>query len=76
MMLVLLTSFETIFDYPGSAFLGAEELFQEYKFTGQMEQFRINFNILMDCLGIYGTGNNFVALQIGYAGYGQALILL
>jgi hypothetical protein len=61
--------------FQGNAFL-QDTLFQEYKFTGEMEQFRINFSILMDCLGIYGSSSSFVALQIGYVGYGSSLILM
>lgn len=42
----------TLVRITGNAFL-QEELFQEYKFTGENEQFRINFSIFMDCLGTH-----------------------
>ncbi len=38
-------------------------------------RFKINFSILMDCLNIYGN-STFVALQMGYGGYGSTLVLM
>jgi len=63
----------------GTAFLEAD-FFQEYKLNTaeeEIEQFRINLGIMMDCLSIYGSGaSGFVALQMAYAGYGNQLLLM
>jgi hypothetical protein len=61
--------------FQGVAILEAD-IFQEYLFTGQTEEFKINFGILMDCLNIFGSTNSLVGLQMAYGGYGQSLILI
>ena len=64
--------------FQGSVVL-EQDLFQEYKCSieEEKEEFKINFSILLDCLGIYGTNtNSFVALQMAYEGYGHPLLLM
>mmetsp|Transcript_17898 Transcript_17898/g.49570 ORF Transcript_17898/g.49570 Transcript_17898/m.49570 type:complete len:285 (-) Transcript_17898:111-965(-) len=50
------------------------ELFSEFKCTGQ-QQFGINLTILLDCLSIFSSSDNFVSLQISFAGEGSPLLL-
>jgi len=66
---------EEIKGLQGNAFL-QEEIFQEYKLKDESECFRINLSIMLDCLGIYGGGTSFVALQMAYGGYGNQLLLM
>ena len=62
--------------FQGTTFV-PQEMFQEFELKGnQTLQFRINLNIFMDCLSIYGTQSTFVTLQMGYGGYGSPLVLM
>lgn len=39
------------------------------------QQFGVNLSVLLECLNIFNSSSNFVALQISYAGHGRPLLL-
>jgi hypothetical protein len=41
----------------------------------EKHEFGINLTLLLECLNIFQTSTNFVALQISYAGEGRPLLL-
>lgn len=38
--------------------------------------FRINFSVMMECLSIFSQSTAYTAMQMGYGGYGQPLIMM
>ncbi|PRD32021.1 UNVERIFIED_CONTAM: Cell cycle checkpoint protein RAD1 [Trichonephila clavipes] len=54
-------------------------LFHEYKVGDQTVIFKVNLNVLLECLNIFGGRNNpgcISTVKICYSGYGSPLILL
>jgi len=54
-------------------------IFQEFIFKEESATFRINLNVLLECLNIFGSSKDtgtFTALKMCYAGYGSPLILM
>ncbi|KXJ27827.1 cell cycle checkpoint protein RAD1 [Exaiptasia diaphana] len=54
-------------------------LFQEYTFKEESATFRINLNVLMECLNIFGSSKDsgcFTTLKLCYKGYGFPLVLM
>lgn len=60
-----------------NAFLQSD-LFQAYEFSSDTLVFRINLNVLMECLNIFGgaPGHSFVSLKMYYPGEGEPLGLV
>ena len=65
------------------------ELFQEYHFAdesvggtgsvggnGGQFNFRINFSVMMECLMMFSQTTTYTAMQMGYGGYGQPMIMM
>lgn len=54
-------------------------LFYEYSLTEQQSSFKVNLNVLMECLGIFGSGitgqGKAPTLKMMYDGYGEPLVL-
>lgn len=60
-----------------NAFLQSD-LFQTFNFTSDTIVFRINLNVLMECLNIFGgaPGQSFTSLKMCYPGHGEPLELV
>ncbi|CDS42360.1 cell cycle checkpoint protein rad1 [Echinococcus multilocularis] len=61
----------------GSAFMQSE-MFQDYKITQPIIAFKINLNVLLDCLSVFGVNNNnsLTSVILCYKDYGGTLDLL
>ena len=51
-------------------------MFQEYVVAEEVVTFKINLNVLVECLSILGSGNNVPGLKLSYNGHGFPLKLL
>ncbi|EDO28618.1 predicted protein [Nematostella vectensis] len=55
------------------------DIFQEYIFKEESATFRVNLNVLLECLNIFGSSkdsSSTTALKMCYKGYGNPLILM
>ncbi|XP_048582336.1 cell cycle checkpoint protein RAD1 isoform X1 [Nematostella vectensis] len=55
------------------------DIFQEYIFKEESATFRVNLNVLLECLNIFGLSkdsSSTTALKMCYKGYGNPLILM
>uniref|UniRef100_A0A5K3FDD4 Cell cycle checkpoint protein RAD1 n=1 Tax=Mesocestoides corti TaxID=53468 RepID=A0A5K3FDD4_MESCO len=61
----------------GSAFLQSE-MFEEFTIAVPVFAFKINLNVLLDCLSVFGIGNSnsLTSVIISYKGHGSSLDLL
>ncbi|XP_062501190.1 cell cycle checkpoint protein RAD1-like [Corticium candelabrum] len=61
----------------GNAFVQSD-IFQEFSFNEESATFKINMNVLLECLNIFGSKDltQHTALKICYDGYGSPLVLL
>jgi cell cycle checkpoint protein len=61
----------------GNAFVQSA-IFQEFSFTEESATFKINMNVLLECLNIFGSKDpaHQTALKMCYNGYGSPLVLL